>query len=124
MSHHQLFSPYESRAANRTLFKKTRALLPKVYAWFWGHEHKCIIFDEEREIRARCIGHGAIPAKVPYGAPKFQQHPVKKVDERSAPPPDGGAIHGFALLRFRDMNIDISYIDEFGGEFFSEQFRA
>jgi len=120
LSHHQLFSPYESRAANRTLLKKTAALLPEVFAWFWGHEHKCIILGENMGIKPRCIGHGAIPVTVPYGPAPFPAIPIEKVDERSAPPPDGGGIHGFALLRFAGPNLRISYLDEFGGEFWAE----
>jgi hypothetical protein len=124
MSHHQLFSPYESRAANRTLLRKTQPLLPQVYAWFWGHEHKCIVMEDNMGIKPRCIGHGAIPSKVPYGVPPFPEVPIAKVDERSAPPPDRGAIHGFALLRFAGSKLDVSYVDEFGGEFFAEQFNT
>ena len=117
MSHHQLFSPYESRATDRTLFKKTQNLLLKIHAWFWGHEHKCIILGNRLGIKPRCIGHGAMPSSLPYGAPSI---PVDKVDER--PGPDGAALHGFALLRFAGARIDVSYIDEFGQQFFAEQF--
>jgi hypothetical protein len=118
LTHHQLFSPYESRASDRKLFQKTADLLPKVYAWFWGHEHKCIIFGDHLGIKARCIGHGAIPSAVPYGQPGSAQVPILNVDERVAP--DGGGIHGFALLRFAGSRVEVSYIDEFGTEFFAE----
>lgn len=119
LTHHQLFSPYEGRATDRTLFRKTSDLLPKVFAWFWGHEHKCIIFGDHLGIKARCIGHGAIPVRVPYDAPDGSV-PILKVDERLAP--DGRAIHGFALLRFSGAGLEVSYIDEFGVEFFKERF--
>ena len=124
MSHHQLFSPYESRAADRTLMKKVAPLLSQVHAWFWGHEHKCIILADNLGIKARCVGHGAIPSPVPYGDPPFPDVKILKVDERPGPPPDGGALHGFALLRFAGTKVDVTYIDEFGGEFFAEQFGA
>jgi hypothetical protein len=48
--------------------------------------------------------------------------PMAKVDERNSPSPEGGVIHGFALLRFAGAKIGVSYIDEFGNEFFTEQF--
>ncbi|WP_158792877.1 hypothetical protein [Granulicella sp. L60] len=33
-----------------------------VLAWFFGHEHKCTIYDDDKtEFRARLIGNGAIP---------------------------------------------------------------
>jgi hypothetical protein len=124
MSHHQLFSPYEDRAQNRTLARKVKPLLPRVYAWFWGHEHRCIIMRDLWGIKPRCVGHGAIPTPVPFGVPKYADIPIDKVDERSAPPPDGGEIHGFALLRFAGKQIDVSYIDEFGATFYNEKFVA
>jgi Calcineurin-like phosphoesterase len=121
LSHHQLFSPYDKRALSNTLLPKVTALLPRVHAWFWGHEHRCIVMGDHLGIKARCIGNGAIPSSVPYGAPPFPEIPVQKVDERPAPPPDGGGFHGFALLRFAGANVDVSYIDEYGGEFYREE---
>jgi hypothetical protein len=118
LTHHQLFSPYEGRAKDRKLAKKVSDLLPRLFAWFWGHEHKCVIFGDHRGIKARCIGHGAIPASVPYGQPNSPEIPIVHVDEREGP--DGVGIHGFALLRFSGSRLDVSYIDEFGSEFFTE----
>ena len=122
LSHHQLFSPYDKRVPNGTLLEKTKALLPRVHAWYWGHEHKCIVMGDHLGIKARCIGHGAIPSSVPYGAPLFPDVPIVKVDERTAPPPDGGSYHGFAVLRFAGQTVNVSYIDENGVEFLSERF--
>ena len=119
LSHHQLFSPYETRAFDRTLSRKVADLLSKIYAWFWGHEHRCIVFGDHLGIKARCIGHGAIPSSVPYGDPKFPDIPILRVDER--PSTDGTNIHGFALLRFAGKRLDVSYVDEFGAEFFAER---
>jgi len=35
-----------------------------ITAWYWGHEHDCIIYDRHPEtgMLGRCIGHGGIPA--------------------------------------------------------------
>jgi hypothetical protein len=122
LSHHQLFSPYDKRTLGQPLLAKAKPLLADVYAWFWGHEHRCVVMGEHMEIKARCIGHGAMPTKVPFGAPLFPDVPVAQVDERASSSPEGGVIHGFALLRFAGDRIDVSYIDEFGDEFFREQF--
>jgi hypothetical protein len=119
MSHHQLFSAYETAATGRDLSTKVTPLLNKVFGWFWGHEHKCVVFGDHLGIKARCIGHGAIPAPVPYGDPSQKDVPVLKVDERKSQD-GGGCIHGFALLRFQGPQLTVSYIDEFGVEFFSE----
>lgn len=121
LSHHQLFSPYESRAFDRQLHKKVTPLLPRVHAWFWGHEHRCIVFGKHMGIKARCVGHGAIPEEVPYGPPRFPAIPVEQMDERAAPGTANENIHGFAILRFNGAELDVAYLDEFGGEFFSER---
>src|SRR5258708_6205059 len=77
LSHHQLFSPYES-VSDKRMPRKTADVLANIFAWFWGHEHKCIIFGDHLGIKARCIGHGAIPSSVPYGAPPFADVPITK----------------------------------------------
>jgi Calcineurin-like phosphoesterase len=123
LSHHQLFSPYDNRVSKGTILKKVAALLPQIYAWFWGHEHRCVIMGEHMGIRARCIGHGAIPSTVPYGAPIFPVVPVVKVDERVAPDAEGTCYHGFAVLKLHGGSIDVSYIDEYGEVFFEERFE-
>jgi hypothetical protein len=56
---------------------------------------------------------------VPFTDPSHAV-PIERVDERSVPDSDGRGIHGFALLRFVSDRIEVSYIDEFGSEFFSE----
>ncbi len=121
LSHHQPFSAYEGRAQNRSLLRKTVDLLPQVFAWFWGHEHKCIIYRDHMGIKGRCIGHGAIPESVPYGAPGHGA-PVMMVDDRADA--DGMNLHGFALLRFAGPELEVSYIDEFGNVFFQERLAA
>jgi hypothetical protein len=124
LSHHQLFSPYDKRTLGQPLLEKAKPFLPDVYAWFWGHEHRCVVMGDHMGIKARCIGHGAMPTKVPFGSAQFPDVPVEQVDERTSPSPEGGVIHGFALLRFAGTKIDVSYIDEFGAEFFAEQFAG
>jgi hypothetical protein len=121
LSHHQLFSPYEY-VSDKRLPQKMADLLTNIFAWFWGHEHRCIILGDHLGIKARCIGHGAIPDSVPYGTPRFADVPITKVDERRSP--DGVNVHGFALLQFAGSQLDVSYIDEFGVEFFTESLQA
>ena len=104
------------------LLEKSTSFLGDVYAWFWRHEHRCVVMGDHLGIKARCIGHGAMPTKVPFGPPLFPDVPIVTVDERNLPSPETGAIHGFALLPFAGPEIGVSYIDEFGGVFFTEQF--
>jgi len=123
LSHHQLFSPYDHRVTKGRLLTATEALLPRIYAWFWGHEHRCVIMGDHMGIKARCIGHGSIPSSVPYGAPIFPEVPIAKVDERVAPDAEGTCYHGFALLQFNGGAVDVSYIDEYGGKFYEDRFE-
>ncbi len=63
-SHHQPFSRLDKQgpklqAALADLFQKK-----KIAAWYWGHEHDCIIYDRHPQsgLLGRCIGHGGIPS--------------------------------------------------------------
>jgi hypothetical protein len=34
-----------------------------IFAWYWGHEHRCVIYDHHPQwkLRGRCVGHGGYP---------------------------------------------------------------
>jgi hypothetical protein len=63
-SHHQPFSRLDKQGLNlqsalADLFQKKA-----ITAWYWGHEHDCIIYDKHPKfgLFGRCIGHGGIPS--------------------------------------------------------------
>jgi hypothetical protein len=63
-SHHQPFSRLNKpepklQAALAELLAKQA-----ITAWYWGHEHNCIIYDRHPQfgLSGRCVGHGGIPA--------------------------------------------------------------
>lgn len=65
-SHHQLFSKLESQgralASDDCLGKLLRE--GRVTAWYWGHEHRCSIYDPHPGyggLLARCVGHSGMP---------------------------------------------------------------
>ncbi|HYU30748.1 MAG TPA: hypothetical protein VEW48_01175 [Thermoanaerobaculia bacterium] len=62
-SHHQLFSRLESQGKN--LAAKLGELLTgkRIFAWYWGHEHRCTIHQQHPvyAMYARCLGHGGMP---------------------------------------------------------------
>lgn len=65
-SHHQLYSHFESQGKKLWSHPAFGAILrsKRVFAWYWGHEHKCTIFrapDPQFGLLARCIGHGGMP---------------------------------------------------------------
>jgi hypothetical protein len=87
-SHHYLFSAFESFQFSSGLDKpfamslietmRQRVAMKQFYAWYWGHEHRCTIYDwsDEWALFGRCIGHGGFPyfrdkTVKPPRAPRF-----------------------------------------------------
>jgi hypothetical protein len=62
-SHHQPFSLLSGQGPN--LVAKLRPLLEggKIFAWYWGHEHECVLYDRHPawKMYGRCIGHAGMP---------------------------------------------------------------
>jgi hypothetical protein len=62
-SHHQPFSLLDAQGPK--LIGKLSVLLEqkKIYAWYWGHEHHCVLYDPHPAwgLIGRCIGHGGYP---------------------------------------------------------------
>jgi hypothetical protein len=63
-SHHQ---PYSRLDEQGPLLQAALAGLlqgKRIAAWYWGHEHDCIIYDRHPRfgLLGRCIGHGGIPS--------------------------------------------------------------
>jgi hypothetical protein len=62
-SHQQLFSRLDNQGPK--LEQAVRHLLESraITAWYWGHEHQCVIYDPHPRygLRGRCLGNGGIP---------------------------------------------------------------
>jgi calcineurin-like phosphoesterase family protein len=62
-SHHQPFSLLDSQGPK--LVKQLEPLFnsKRIYAWYWGHEHHCILYKPHTlyGLRGRCVGHGGFP---------------------------------------------------------------
>lgn len=62
-THHQPFSLYEKPGL--MLQSKLAPLLAsrRIVAWYWGHEHRCVIHDTHPlwGFKGRCIGHSGFP---------------------------------------------------------------
>jgi calcineurin-like phosphoesterase family protein len=154
LSHHQLFSAYEE---SHFTFGPDREPTPlaeelagvlaerEIDAWFWGHEHDCLAYDEHTGgVRhARAVGHGAVPTLVrdtpatplgdPYppfvvrpewhdGAPE----PLRSVrwEYRDARPADDGRVlckRGLAVLDLDGRDLTVRYVDEDGVVWLTEE---
>lgn len=113
LSHHQLFSAYETTDASN-LQSKVQPFLDagQIYGWIWGHEHLCVAYQTHMGIKAICLGNGCFP----YNPPTSQARaPVEWLNDRVQPnDPDYQGIHTFALLKVTSAQIDIQYIDQDG----------
>jgi hypothetical protein len=62
-SHHQPYSLYEKQG--HKLVGQLGPLLEqrKIHSWYWGHEHRCVVYDPHPlwGLRGRCVGHSAFP---------------------------------------------------------------
>jgi Calcineurin-like phosphoesterase len=63
-SHHQPFSRLEEQGPKLQAALAELLASNRITAWYWGHEHACIIYDKHKQfgLLGRCIGHGGIPA--------------------------------------------------------------
>lgn len=62
-THHQPYSLLDKQGPK--LVGKLGRLLAarKIFAWYWGHEHRCVLYDAHPDwgLRGRCVGHGGYP---------------------------------------------------------------
>lgn len=62
-SHHQPFSLLDNQGPN--LVSKLGEWLSTrgVFAWYWGHEHRCVLYDQHPTwgLHGRCVGHSGFP---------------------------------------------------------------
>jgi Calcineurin-like phosphoesterase len=63
LSHHQPFSLLDNQGPNIIGFLRLLLDSGRIYAWYWGHEHRCVIYDRHPtwKLAGRCIGHGGYP---------------------------------------------------------------
>jgi len=92
-SHHQPYSLLDSQGEK--LVAKLGDLLigKRIFAWYWGHEHRCVIYDKHStyDLLGRCVGHG--------GFPEFRD----KIDD--VPIEQDGPVAGFKWRRLAARNL-------------------
>ena len=91
------------------------------FAWFFGHEHKCTIYDDRvTGFKARLIGNGCIPHLAPPAdyVPPDGCVPFTEMNLRQTV--DGDAVSGFALLTIDGPRLSTSYINQDGSIFHEE----
>ena len=113
LSHHQLFSVFEKiggNAVNQKLVSQVQDILPKLTAWFWGHEHNMVIYKRCQGILGRCIGHGAfpVPNTPPLDAGPNPDVPFENVSLSCDP--TGFYRHGYVVMKLNGPNASVSYV--------------
>jgi hypothetical protein len=118
LSHHQLFSSYESTGT--VIGTKLQPVLDtnRVRAWFWGHEHRCMLYDAHEKVGfARCIGHGGVPVYMSHKqndpVPTPGSYEYRAFIEKGL---EKWALFGFAVIDFEGPRLHVRYIDENGFE--------
>jgi hypothetical protein len=106
-----------------------------IYGWFFGHEHRCTIYDDKARnpdalFRARLIGNGSIahhPQEEVLAEKDDSQASTNlflKVNSRALDEDHEVAVSTFALLTLDGPNIDVQYIDEDDRLFYQETWAA
>src|SRR5271156_4867489 len=129
LTHHQPFSAYQPEHDDGARLRQDignldLAIQPvSIFAWFFGHEHRCTIYDDSfNDFRARLIGNGCIP-HLPQAPPTIAP-PVPYKAINSTARPDGYAICGFVLLTLTGPDMKVEYINEDGSLFATENWTA
>jgi len=92
-THHYPFSLIDWQGPRKRLRPQTSQLFlqlhelfrdNRVFAWYWGHEHRCLLYerDERGGYYGRCVGHGGFPYsrdRTPYvtGSPATSRAGIK-----------------------------------------------
>lgn len=138
LSHHQPFSLLDSQGPKLVGALSTLLNDGRIFAWYWGHEHRCVVYDAHPlwSFHGRCIGHGGYPyfREVPIDA-TLQTHgqgfdwyrlkgknlapagllldgPNPYVEEK----PDRYGPNGYAVLELNGSSLEEIYCDADGRE--------
>lgn len=116
LTHHNPLSAFETSypkvAAQLNEFFRSKPVI-----WFWGHEHRMAVYEEEFvngvDIIGRCIGHGGMPVKLK----EKKTSPLTPIciftDKRKYLNLEGLDVgyNGFAYLTFSGTNLYVQYKD-------------
>ncbi|UTH75022.1 metallophosphoesterase [Chromobacterium sp. IIBBL 290-4] len=82
--------------------------------WYWGHLHNVICYQPQNGMRARCVGHGAIPygvASVLNGKPQVAWAETKSAGDGQYPQ---RVLNGFARVELNGGDLAETLYDENG----------
>ena len=125
LTHHQYFSRYDDWYPTQA--KQLAGFISRPVLWFWGHEHRMAIYEENGVtggIRAfgRCIGHGGMPVDLPPDKPKHDKCIVEFTDTRKYCNDEKLTVgyNGYAQLLLNGNQATVNYVDVYGEIVFTE----
>ena len=104
--------------------------------WYWGHVHNAMVYSDssfpaQNGVKARCVGHGAIPFGLAYGlqnpdgttkpSVEYYAHELlSSVYENTDAQQATRVLNGFAMLTIGPDSIKEQFIDQTGAERWSQ----
>lgn len=104
--------------------------------WYWGHVHNAMVYSDssfpaQNGVKARCVGHGAIPFGLAYGlqnpdgttkpSVEYYAHELlSSVYENTDAQQVSRVLNGFAMLTIGPDSIKEQFIDQTGAERWSQ----
>ena len=98
--------------------------------WYWGHVHNAMVYSDQsfpaqNGVKARCVGHGAIPFGIGYGLQNadgtnkpsveyFAHELMSSVYENIEAQQANRVLNGFAMLTIGPDSIKEEFIDQTG----------
>ena len=120
LSHHPLFSAHKQlnkvgapQYVNNKLLETFSPFFDRVAAWYWGHEHNLVMFEDKLFglKRGRLLGCGAfqLGAELDPYAIEFDKVGYIKDMPKLGLSDEKFYNHAFALLEFSPQQIDVTY---------------
>lgn len=118
LSHHQPLSAYTEHRYPLWETLAQALAVRRVDAWFWGHEHRCVVYEEQPLVKhPRLIGHGGIPVLVADDGPLpdgvIYEYRDAAEDDLG---PERWRLFGFVVLDFDGPAVTVRYLNELGRE--------
>jgi hypothetical protein len=104
--------------------------------WYWGHVHNAMVYSDssfpaQNGVKARCVGHGAIPFGLAYGLQNpdgttkpsiayYAHELLSSVYPNTDPQQANRVLNGFAMLTIGPDSIKEQFIDQTGTERWSQ----
>jgi hypothetical protein len=114
LTHHPYYSAFEEQGEKLERWVDGILSTGKVEAWFWGHEHKLVIYERAKGVKGRCIGHGGIPYLIPPEQGEREEFPIEFIHTRGRPDHPDRGVNGFALLTLNGKELHVEYVDQDG----------